>query len=267
MPPDQLRLLAPTWRDAVEIVLVAFVIYRLLRFLAGTRALQIVFGLLVLLAGWLAASLLKFTMVTYLLSALFTYGVFAIAVVFQPELRQALARLGRARPFRLFVGGASAAVAEEIAEALVRLSKGSIGAIVAVERDVSLEEMAASGTVIEGAVSAELLQSIFTPPSPLHDGAVIIRGERLAAAGAILPLTQGPLTDKTLGTRHRAALGLSEETDALVFVVSEETGQLALALRGRLYRDLDHDQVRRALAYSRLEAGVLTQSVAPAGDQ
>ncbi|MEO6067976.1 MAG: diadenylate cyclase CdaA [Gemmatimonadales bacterium] len=263
MPPDQLRLLAPHWRDAVEVLLVAFLIYRLLRFLAGTRALQIVFGLLVLLAGWLAASLVKFTMVTYLLSALFTYGVFAIAVVFQPELRQALARLGRARPFRFIVGGASAAVAEEIAEALVRLSRSSIGAIIAVERDAALEEVAASGTSIDGAVSAELLQSIFTPPSPLHDGAVIIRGERLAAAGAILPLTQAPLADRSLGTRHRAALGLSEETDALVFVVSEETGQLALAVRGRLYRDLDHDQVRRALAYSRLDAAALSDTVTP----
>jgi diadenylate cyclase len=264
MPPDPLGLLAPTWRDAVEVLLVAFVIYRLLRFLAGTRALQIVFGLLVLLAGWLAASLLKFTMVTYLLSALFTYGVFAIAVVFQPELRQALARLGRARPFRIFVGGASAAVAEEIAVALVRLSTASVGAIIAVERDASLEEVASSGTAVEGLVSAELLQSIFLPPSPLHDGAVIIRGERLAAAGAILPLTETPIADRSLGTRHRAALGLSEETDALVFVVSEETGQLALALRGRLYRDLDHDQVRRALAYSRPDAKSLSDTVTPA---
>lgn len=263
MPADQLRLLAPAWRDAVEILLVAFLLYRLLRFLAGTRALQIVFGLLVLLAGWLAASLLKFTMVTYLLSALFTYGVFALAVVFQPELRQALARLGRARPFRLFVGGATAAVAEEIAEALVRLSKLSIGAIIAVERDASLEEFAASGTIIEGAVSAELLQSIFTPPSPLHDGAVIIRGDRIAAAGAILPLTQGPVSDRSLGTRHRAALGLSEETDALVFVVSEETGQVALAGRGRLYRDLAHDQVRRALAFSRLDDAALSDPSTP----
>ncbi len=263
MPPDQLRLLAPNWRDAVEILLVAFVIYQLLRFLAGTRALQIVFGLLVLLAGWVVASLLKFTMVTYLLSALFTYGVFALAVVFQPELRQALARLGRARPFRIFVGGASAAVAEEIAEALARLSRGSTGAIIAVERDASLEEVASSGTAVEGIVSAELLQSIFLPPSPLHDGAVIIRGERLAAAGAILPLTETPIADRSLGTRHRAALGLSEETDALVFVVSEETGQLALALRGRLYRDLDHDQVRRALAYSRLDAKELSDTGTP----
>ena len=266
MPPDPFDLIQFNWRDGVEVLLVAFLLYRLLRFLAGTRALQIVGGLLVLLAGWLVAALLKFTMVTYLLSALFTYGVFALAVVFQPELRQALARLGRARPLRLFGGGASAAVAEEIAEALIRMARGKVGAIVAVERDASLDEVAASGTAIDGAISAELLQSIFTPPSPLHDGAVIIRGERLAAAGAILPLTQAPIADRSLGTRHRAALGLSEETDALVFVVSEETGQLALAARGRLYRDLDHDQVRRALAYSRLDTGSFEVKSIPAVD-
>ena len=257
MPPDPFDLLSFTWRDGVEVLIVAFLLYRLLRFLAGTRALQIVGGLLVLLAGWLVAALLKFTMVTYLLSALFTYGVFALAVVFQPELRQALARLGRARPLRMFGGRSSAATAEEIAEALVRMARGKVGAIVAVERAVSLDEVAASGTPIDGAISAELIQSIFTPPSPLHDGAVIVRGERLAAAGAILPLTQAPIPDRSLGTRHRAALGLSEETDALVFLVSEETGQLALALRGRLYRDLDHDQVRRALAYSQPDVSAL----------
>jgi diadenylate cyclase len=260
MPPDPFRLLSPTWRDGFEILLVAFLLYRLLKFLAGTRALQIVFGLLVLVGVWLVASYLKFTMVTYILSALFTYGIFAIAVVFQPELRLALARLGRARPFRLFVGGASAAIAEEIAEALVRMARGRTGALLLVERDASLAEYAATGTPIEGVITAELLQTIFTPPSPLHDGAVILRGERLAAAGAILPLTQATLSDRSLGTRHRAALGISEETDALAFVVSEETGQIALALRGRLYRDLDHDQVRKALASSRLDAGVLTGS-------
>jgi diadenylate cyclase len=263
MPTDQLGGLIPGWRDAIEILLVAFLLYRLLRFLAGTRALQIVFGLLVLLATWLVASFLKFTMVTYLLSALFTYGVFAIAVVFQPELRQALARLGRARPFRLFVGGASAAVAEQMGEALLRMGRSRVGAIIAVERDASLAEIAASGTPIDSVVSAEILQAIFTLPSPLHDGAVIIRGERVAAAGAILPLSQAPIADRSLGTRHRAALGLSEETDALVFLVSEETGQLALAVRGRLYRDLDHDQVRRALASPRLDARSLSETSTP----
>ncbi|HEU4569763.1 MAG TPA: diadenylate cyclase CdaA [Gemmatimonadales bacterium] len=258
MLPDQLRLFVPTWRDVVEVVLVAFLLYRLLRFLAGTRALQIVFGLLVLLAAWLAAAWLKFTMVTYLLSGIFTYGVFALLVVFQPEVRQALARLGRARPFRFGTGSASAAVAEQVAEALARLSRASTGAIIAVERDDTLEPVAASGTPIDGVVSAELLHGIFLPPSPLHDGAVIVRGERLAAAGAILPLTQEPVSDRSLGTRHRAALGLSEETDALVFAVSEETGQVSLAVRGRLYRDLTPEQVRRALLAPRLEPAQIT---------
>jgi diadenylate cyclase len=263
MPPDPFRLLSPTWRDGVEILLVAYLLYRLLKFLAGTRALQILFGLLVLVVAWIAASYLKFTMVTYILSALFTYGIFAIAVVFQPELRLALARGGRARPFRLFVGDANDAVTEEIAEALVRMARGRTGAIILVERDASLAEFAATGTPVDATITAELLQTIFTTPSPLHDGAVIVRGERIAAAGAILPLTQAALSDRTLGTRHRAALGISEETDVLAFVVSEESGQIALALRGRLYRDLDHDQVRRALASSELDARFLAATDTP----
>lgn len=263
MPSDPFGLLSLTWRDVVEILLVAVLLYRLLKFLAGTRALQIVFGLLVLVVAWLVASLLKFTMVTYILSALFTYGIFAIAVVFQPELRLALARLGRARPFRLFVGGAGDAVTEELAEALVRMARNRTGAIILVERDASLAEYAGTGTPVDATITAELLQTIFTTPSPLHDGAVIIRGERIAAAGAILPLSQAALTDRTLGTRHRAALGISEETDALAFLVSEETGQIALAVRGRLYRDLDHDQVRKALSSSRPDAGVLAGGTPP----
>jgi diadenylate cyclase len=245
---DQLPVPLPHWRDLLEIVIVAFVIYRLLRFLVGTRALQIVFGLLALAVVYLAALVLKLSMITYLLGLVFTYGVFAALVVFQPELRQALARLGQSRVFRLFGPSQVPEIAGEIAEAVERLSRSATGAIIALERDARLDEYLDSGTVMQATVSADLLATIFSPYSPLHDGAVVVRGDQIVGAGCILPLTQYPVTDRSLGTRHRAAIGLSEETDALVLVVSEETAAISLARRGRLERGLTPDQVRSLVA-------------------
>jgi diadenylate cyclase len=244
---EQLPLPVPQWRDLLEILIVAFVIYRLLRFLVGTRALQIVFGLLVLAAIYLVALLLKLSMITYLLGFAITYGAFAALVVFQPELRQALARLGQTRVFRLFGGQEEPPAAVEIAEALGRLSGSATGAIIAVEQGVRLDPYLESGTAMRATVSADLLATIFSPYSPLHDGAVIVRGDQIVAAGAILPLTQSAVSDRSLGTRHRAAPGLSEETDALVLVVSEETSAISLASRGRLQRGLTPEQVHATL--------------------
>jgi diadenylate cyclase len=255
--PAQLPVPLPHWRDLLEIVIVAFVIYRLLRFLVGTRALQIVFGLLALAVAYLVALVLKLSMITYLLGLVFTYGVFAALVVFQPELRQALARLGQSRVFRLFGPSQIPEIAGEIAEAVERLSRSATGAIIAIERDARLDEYLESGTGMQATVSADLLATIFSPYSPLHDGAVVVRGDQIVGAGCILPLTQYPVTDRSLGTRHRAALGLSEETDALVLVVSEETAAISLARRGRLERGLTPDQVRS------LVAGAATPNAAP----
>jgi diadenylate cyclase len=201
----------PGWRDLIEVLIVAYVIYSLLRFLVGTRALQIVFGLLVLTLIYLVAFLFKLSMITYLLGVAFTYGVFAALVVFQPELRQALARLGQSPVFRLFGAGPGA----------------------------GLE----SGTTMRATVSADLLATIFSPYSPLHDGAVLVRGDEIVGAACILPLTRNPVADRSLGTRHRAAIGLSEETDALVLVVSEESAQVSLARAGLLHRPLTPEQV------------------------
>ena len=248
MPLGQLPFPAPGWRDLLEILIVAYVLYALLRFLVGTRALQIVFGLLVLAVIYLAAFLLKLSMITYLLGVVFTYGVFAVLVVFQPELRQALARLGQSRVFRVFGGGPGPGVAEEIAEAVERLSRSATGAIIVVEREVRLDEYLDTGSPMRATVSADLLATIFSPYSPLHDGAVLVRGDEIVGAGCILPLTQNPVSDRSLGTRHRAALGLSEETDALVFVVSEETANVSLATRGTLQRGLTAEQVSAVLA-------------------
>jgi diadenylate cyclase len=248
VPIQQLPFPIPHWRDVLEILIVAYVIYRLLRFLVGTRALQIVLGLLVLAVIYLAALLLKLSMITYLLGVVFTYGAFAALVVFQPELRQALARLGQSRVFRLFGASEPPLVADEIAEAVERLSRSATGAIIAIERDIRLDEYLESGTRMRATVSADLLATIFSPYSPLHDGAVLVRGDQIVGAGCILPLTQTQMSDRSLGTRHRAAVGLSEETDAIVLVVSEESATISLAQSGALRRGLTMDSVRVLLA-------------------
>ncbi len=238
----------PGWRDVLEILIVAYVVYAMLRFLVGTRALQIVFGLMVLAVIYLLAFLFKLSMITYLLGVVFTYGVFAVLVVFQPELRQALARLGQSRVFRVFGGGPAPAAVAEIAEAVERLRRTATGAIIVIEREVRLDEFVGTGSAMRASVSADLLATIFSPYSPLHDGAVLVRDDEIVGAGCILPLTQNPVADRSLGTRHRAALGLSEETDALVLVVSEESATVSLARGGTLERGLTAEQVAAILA-------------------
>ena len=245
---DQFRFLSFGWRDAIEIVVVAYVIYRLLLLIHGTRAVQMLIGIVVLALTYALAWVFKLTMITYLLGLVFTYGAFAALVVFQPELRAALAHLGQARVTRFFRRMETSQVAEEIAGAAERLSRAGIGAIIALEREVGLGDYVQSGTAMEAKVSAELLVTIFTPYSPLHDGAVIIRGDTLVGAGCILPLSQASLQDRSLGTRHRAALGLSEETDALVIVVSEETSMISVARNGHLMRRLTAPQLRDLIA-------------------
>ena len=244
---EQLRLLHPGWRDVLEVAVVAYALYRALLLFHGTRTLQIVSGLLILLVVYAAAWLLKLEMISYLLGFVFQYGAIALLVVFAPELRAALAHLGEARFHGLFQAMERGEVAEEITEAVERLSRSGIGAIVAIEHEVPLDRFAESGSRMEAKVSADLLTTIFTPYSPLHDGAVLIRGDTIVAAGSILPLSQKPLLDRALGTRHRAALGLSDESDAVVIVVSEERGTISIAERGRLYRDLSPEDVRAYL--------------------
>ena len=244
---EHLRLLRPDWRDAIEIAVVSIALYRVMLLFHGTRAAQILIGIVVLVFGYALALVLKLTMITYLLGIVFTYGAFAALVVFQPELRAALAHLGQAPVSRLFRHLHAQEVADAVAEAVERLHQNGTGAIIALERDVSLGDYIESGSPMEAKVSADLLTTIFTPYTPLHDGAVIIRGDMIVGAGCILPLSQAQLDDRSLGTRHRAALGLSEETDALVLVVSEETGTVSAASGGRLTRGLDEQLVRELL--------------------
>src|SRR3990172_2446057 len=245
---DRFGFLVPHWRDVVEILIVGFLIYRGLLFLVGTRAIHILLGLVLLGATYLAAVLLKFAMISYLLGIILTYGAFALLIVFQPELRAALARLGQSRLMRFFYRGEAHAVAEELAEAVDRLSRAGTGAIVAVEGEVGLGDYLENGTRLDAKLSADLVTTIFTPYSPLHDGALVIRGDTIIGAACILPLTQFPVADRSLGTRHRAALGLSEETDALVIVISEETSAISVARRGQLERGVSLARLKELLA-------------------
>lgn len=244
---EQLRFVRPGWGDLVEIAVVSVLLYRLLLLIHRTRAMQMLLGILFLAIVYLIAQRFDFLLIRTLLAYLFQYGAIAALVVFQPELRSALARLGQSRMLRMFSTMEDNAVVDEILEAVEQLTRSKIGAILAIENDVGLDEYAATGSRVDARVSSEMLTTIFTPYSPLHDGAVILQGGRIKAAGAILPLTQYSIADKTLGTRHRAALGLSEETDAVVIVVSEETARVSVARRGRLERGVDAGRLREIL--------------------
>jgi diadenylate cyclase len=245
---EQLRLLHPGWRDVLEVALVSFAIYRVLLLVYRTRAMQVLAGIIVLAITYGIAYLLNLAMIVYLLTLVFSYGAIALLIVFAPELRAALAQIGRSPMSRLFAHMAESEIADEVADAVERLSRSGIGAIIAIEREVSLEEYVQSGSEMNAKVSADLLATIFTPYSPLHDGAVLVRGDTIIGAGCILPLSQAALIDRSLGTRHRAALGLSEETDALVVVVSEETAAITVAANSRLWREITPVQVRELVA-------------------
>ena len=244
---EQLRILRPGWGDLVEILIVAALVYRLLLLIQRTRAMQMLLGLFLLAFVYGVAVLMDFVLVRYLMDALFQYAVIGALVVFQPELRSALARLGQSRMLKVFTRMEESRVVDEIVEAVAQLSRAKIGAIIALEQEVGLDEYAETGSPVDARVSAEMLTTIFTPYSPLHDGAVIVGGDVIQTAGAILPLTQYPVSDKSLGTRHRAALGLSEETDAIVVVVSEESARISVARAGRLERDVSAERLRQIL--------------------
>ncbi len=235
--------------DAVDILLVSYIIYEVMLFLRGTRALSLVKGLLFLLVLlWVTSPLPTFH---WLLSQVLLPGVIAIVIIFQPELRMTLERLGRGgmlrRAFSGLGGEQSSRVIREVAAAAAEMSEQKTGALIAIERETGLEDVARSGTRIGAHVSAELLQTIFFPASPLHDGSVVIRGEEILAAGCVLPQSDAPYLPVTTGLRHRAAIGLTERTDAVCVVVSEETQAISLAVDGALVRNLDRVRLTERL--------------------
>lgn len=235
-------------RALVQVIIVAAGVYLILLRVARPRAFRILIGLMLMVALYLIAWVARLDIFLYLLETLFGYGAIAALIIFQPELRSGLARLGRSHLVHEMQHLEESELVSEIAEAVERLSRANIGAIIVIERQVGLDEYVETGTRLEARVGADLLVSIFSPYGPLHDGAVLISGDTVFGAGVILPLTQFPVSDRTLGTRHRAAIGITEETDALAIVVSEESSQISLALRGDLERDIDGDRLRSALA-------------------
>lgn len=238
-------------RSAIDILVVAVVFYQFYMLIKRTRAVQLVKGVIVLLIGYLLARYFQLMTISWLLDKLLSMFVIAIPVVFQPELRKALEQLGRGRFFTRNPLMSVVDSLEQISKELVRctqvLSQNRIGALIVIERKTGIQDFVETGIKIDGVVSSEFLVNIFIPNAPLHDGAVIIRGDRVAAAGCFLPLSENPSIQKELGARHRAALGLTEITDALAIVVSEETGAISVGLEGTLTRFKDEKKLQEFL--------------------
>jgi diadenylate cyclase len=235
----------------IDIGITALLIYWLFSLIRGTRAVSLVIGVTVLFAVYAAARFFGLQLLTQILQAGAVVGLFALVVVFQPELRRALERIGRVGSFNWLLSPAEQRavehVADEVARAASLLSDDGHGALIVLERDTGLEEVAETGVMIHADISADLLRTIFSPKTPLHDGAVIIREEVILAAGALLPLAEMTVHTERFGTRHRAALGITEQTDAVVIVVSEENGQISLVERARIVRNLNEPQLARAV--------------------
>ena len=248
------------WRDVIDIALVAVVVYRILVMFRGTRAVQMLIGLSCLVAGSLLARRLELYSTQWILDNFWSFWVIALVVLFQPELRRALARVGEGRLVSTLLGASRAErahVIDEIVDAVESLTARRIGALIVVERSAGLRQYAELGVAVDGLVSADLLVSVFLPYSPLHDGAVFVEGSRLVAAGCFLPLSRNLQIARSLGTRHRAALGISEETDAVALAVSEESGRVTIAVGG-------HIETVRDLAVLRSRLGELIGAPAPA---
>jgi diadenylate cyclase len=238
---DRLVSLQFTWRDLFDVIIVAVIIYNILALIRGTRAMQISIGLLLLGSTFFVARAFDLPALEAISREILFYLPFAVIVLFQHEIRRALARVGTNPLLSLFRRDRVPVALEAIAGATTALSANRFGALIAIERTQSLRMYAEAAKAVDAVVSRELLVSIFNPGSPLHDGAVIVRGNRIVAAGALLPLAASPDPKLAHGTRHRAALGLSEESDAAVVVVSEENGEVAVAREGVLHEHLDHD--------------------------
>ena len=233
--------------DILDIIIVAFLFYRLFLLVKGTRAIQMFIGLFLLIILSFVVQWLNLNALNWILSSLKTVWVIAFVILFQPELRRALTQLGQNRVLGYFIKVEESGTVSEIVKTCHQLIQKGLGAIIVIERDVGLRNYIETGTPLDAKVTSELLVTVFTPPSPLHDGAVIIEKSRVLAAGCILPLSQNPRLAKSLGTRHRAGLGLSEESDAVVIIVSEETASISLATGGKLKRKLDINTLRNDL--------------------
>ena len=240
--------------DIIDVIIVAVLIYQLLKMLRETRAIQVVKGIAIVFVIMQISAWMNFTTISYLLRNIMQVGLFSIVVIFQPELRSLLERMGRSKVGKLMEFSSNTLeenVAEEITDelvnAVVNMSSTKTGALIVIERETKLGDIVKSGTVINAQISAALLENIFVPNTPLHDGAVVIREDKIYTAGCLLPLTSNTNLPHELGTRHRAAIGMSEASDAMVIVVSEETGKISLAANGNLTRNLNGQTLKNAV--------------------
>lgn len=235
----------------VDILLVTYVFYKLIMLIRGTKAVQLLKGIVVIVAVWLASSFFELRTMGWLMDKAITYGLLAIIIIFQPELRRALEQLGRGKLFSR-TGAAEEEEIENSINAIVKstmyMGKRRIGAIISFERETGLTDYVETGIPIHSKLTSELLTNIFVPNTPLHDGAVILRPNEIVAAGCYLPLSESPFISKELGTRHRASIGVSEVTDAITVVVSEETGAISITKNGEIHRNLDEESLRNLLA-------------------
>ena len=250
----------PNWLDLLDILIVAFLIYQLLQFIRGTHAVQMALGALVLVLLYWLSQIAHLETVNWLLRTFMPYLVFGIIVVFQSEIRKVLAQLGKTPLPGVFGSPRTEEVIDEVVLAGTTLAAQRTGAIVVIERDMGLRSYIETGIALDAYVTYDLLISIFNPGTPLHDGAVIVQGNRVAAAACFLPLTVNPALSRELGSRHRAAIGVTEDTDALAVVVSEETGVISLVVGGHIRRELDGASLKSAL----LDVLEVEQAPAPA---
>ncbi|HEX3111942.1 MAG TPA: diadenylate cyclase CdaA, partial [Candidatus Eisenbacteria bacterium] len=225
--------------DMIDVLVVAFLFYRLFAMIKGTRAAQMFVGLVFIVIASIVAQWFRLNALNWIINSLKTVWVILFVILFQPELRALLTHIGQNRLLRALIRVGEGGVLKEILGAVEEMGRERRGALIVIERDMGLRDYIETGTKLDATVTKELLETIFTPHSPLHDGAVVIRGDQISAAGCILPLSATAGLSPLLGTRHRAALGLAEETDACVFVVSEENGAISIAHKGELKWNLD----------------------------
>lgn len=237
-----------TWsgaiKDAADVLIVSYLIYKVFQLVRGTRAVQLLKGIFLVVVTWAIATWLNLYTLKWLMNQMFSWGIVTVVIIFQPELRRALEQLGRGKLFSR--NGADQDVNQQINEvikAVNYMSRRKIGALIVFERKTGLNEYIESGIKMESSMSSELFINIFIPNTPLHDGAVIVRGSQIMAAACYLPLSENPFISKELGTRHRAAIGISEVCDAISVVVSEETGQVSLAMNGQIVRDIKEESL------------------------
>lgn len=237
------------WKPAVEISIFWFAFYLLFVYIKDSGMVQALKGLFFLVLLFFLAVFFELKTVKWVLSHLFQISILGVLIIFHPELRRGLSRIGQSPLFKLFIKEGE--VADEVIQAVVSMSKNHIGALIAIEREVSLKAYMESGIQLDAILTAELLTTVFMPNTPFHDGGVLIQGNRVSAVGCLFPLSQSQKLSKVMGTRHRAGLGMSEETDAIVIVVSEETGGISLMIQGQAMTSVDEERLRQVLREQR----------------